>query len=455
MRVLQTPIVRGGAPSWADLSERMARRGVPGVSLAVIEGDEVVRAEGFGVREAGGADPVTPETLFLAGSISKPLAAVGALRLVEQGRLALDADVNGYLRSWRLPASGGWQPRITLRQLLSHTAGLTVHGFPGYPRDAAIPTLVQVLDGEPPANTPPIRVNLLPGVQFRYSGGGYCVLQQLMVDVTGRPFPELMAELVLGPAGMARSTYENPLPEARWAEAATGHRAGAKPVAGKWHVYPEMAAAGLWSTPTDLARFAIELRRAASGRPSGLLSSGTAAQMLTRVVRTDRSWQPEIGLGLFLNGTGEKGRFGHSGSDEGFVSALEAYREQPHGAVVMTNADEGGAVIQELMRGLAADHGWPAYTPEPPEAVAVEPTALARHAGTYELEIGKRVVVRPEPNGLSIELDGQAPVPIRPRAQDRFFAEVVNLDVDLGPDGLTLRQDGVEVAGRRLEPGSP
>lgn len=199
-------------------------------------------------------------TLFQAGSISKPVAALAALRLVEQGKLSLDEDVNAKLVSWKVPGNEFTkEQKVTLRRLLTHSAGLTVHGFPGYAAGAQVPTLVQVLNGEKPANTPAIRVDTVPGRLWRYSGGGYTIMQQLLIDVTQKSFPELMRQLVLEPAGMKHSTYEQPLPPARAGEAATAHDANGQPVKGQFHTYPEMAAAGLWTTPTDLALLAIEL----------------------------------------------------------------------------------------------------------------------------------------------------------------------------------------------------
>jgi CubicO group peptidase (beta-lactamase class C family) len=185
------------------LLERMAELGVPGLSVAVLDDGEIAWARGYGVLDLETRRPVTPETLFLAGSISKPVAAACALRLVQEGKLGLDDDVNRWLRSWRVPPSEAMGDEVvTLRRLLTHTAGLTVHGFPGYPRTADLPTIQQILDGESPANTAPVRVDILPGSEWRYSGGGYTVMQLLIGDVSGRPFGELLGETVLLPFGM-------------------------------------------------------------------------------------------------------------------------------------------------------------------------------------------------------------------------------------------------------------
>src|SRR5947199_1476359 len=237
---------------------QMRRRHIPGLSLAVIQDGKIIRAKGYGVAEQGGERWVTASTLFQAGSISKSVAALGALRLVEQGKLALDEDVNAKLNTWKVPENSFTrEKKVTLRGILSHTAGLTVHGFPGYAVNGPVPSLVQVLDGAKPTNTAPIRVDILPGSKWRYSGGGYTVMQQMIIELTGKPFPRFMEDAVLGPLGMNESTYEQPLPADKAKLTATGHSRDRSPIKGRWHIYPEMAAAGLWTTASDLARFAI------------------------------------------------------------------------------------------------------------------------------------------------------------------------------------------------------
>ncbi len=218
-------IVKGEPAATAKLADRMAALHVPGVSIAVIHDGRIEWARGFGVTRSGGP-PVTPDTLFQAASISKPVAAMAVLHLVQAGKLSLDTDVNEYLKSWKVPANSFTERRkVTIRELLTHSAGMTVHGFGGYAGGAPVPTLIEVLNGEKPANSPPIRVDIEPGTLWRYSGGGYVVVQQLLLEVTGEPFPKLMHDTVLAPIGMTRSTYEQPLPQNRMAEAATPYRA--------------------------------------------------------------------------------------------------------------------------------------------------------------------------------------------------------------------------------------
>ncbi|HEV3023349.1 MAG TPA: serine hydrolase domain-containing protein, partial [Pirellulales bacterium] len=232
--------------------KRMAQHKVSGLGVAVLNDGTLAWARGYGVLRAGTKTAVTSHSRFQAASISKPVTALAALRLVQMGKLSLDQNANEKLVSWKIPDNEFTRRRPpTLRQLLSHTAGFTVHGFGGYERGAAIPSLADVLDGTPPANSAAVRVEFLPGTKVQYSGGGYCVVQQLLQDVGGKPFPRLMHELVLKPVDMHDSTFEQPLPKELTAHAATGHDGGGRPLGRSWHVYPEMAAAGLWTTPAD------------------------------------------------------------------------------------------------------------------------------------------------------------------------------------------------------------
>lgn len=336
-----------------SIEERMRHYRVPGVGVAVIQNGRVEWARGYGVTEAGGSQPVDTATLFQAASISKPISAVAALRLVEQGRLALDEDINTRLVSWQVPENEHTrEEKVTLRRILSHTAGLTVSGFRGYAQGEPVPTLRQVLAGTAPANSSAVRVGAPPGSAQRYSGGGYSVAQLLMSDVSGRSFADLMDEMVLQPTRMVHSTFSQPLPAALASRAAAGHGPGGAPMAGRWHVYPEQAAAGLWSTPSDLARLAIEVQRSAAGREGGVLSPAMTRQMLTR-------HGGPYGLGFNLVGEGDGRIFRHSGSNMGFRAQLVAYTATGQGAVVMTNSDAGAELADEIMRSIAVTYSWP------------------------------------------------------------------------------------------------
>jgi len=438
-------IVIAGRPLPArSLADRMSALKTPGVSVAVVNGGIIEWAKGYGVTEAGSTTAVTPQTLFQAASISKPVAALAALRLVEQGKLALDQDVNERLTSWKVPEHEFTKDeKVTLRRLLSHSAGLTVHGFGGYPAGDPLPSLIDILDGRNPANSAAVRVDVLPGSIWRYSGGGYTVMQQLLMDVTGRPFPALLADLVLQPVGMKDSTYEQPLPEARRAAAASGHLPGGGLLPGRYHTYPEMAAAGLWTTPTDLARFLVEIQHALQGR-SKILTPATARQMVT-------VQKGSYGLGLGLEGSGPSATFGHGGSNAGFKCQMTAFVEGGRGAVVMTNGDRGGRLGGEILRAVAAEYGWPSFRPRQKTVVTVDAAALAPLTGRYELRPGRVLNVVLE-GGTLVVLDGLQRIELYPESATRFFDLVEEHDLEFvkGPDGAVIHMlvDGQGVAKR-------
>ena len=447
---LTTPVVELGDPHPCQtLQDRMAADQVPGVSIAVIHNGAIEWAQGFGVVQLGGA-PVTAETLFQAGSISKPVAAMAALRLVEQGKLSLDADVNQSLASWKIPPSAAApEAVVTLRQLLTHTAGLTVHGFPGYAAGAAVPTLVQVLNGEKPANTDPIRLEAPPGSCWKYSGGGYTVMQQLLLGACGRRrFPELLHDLVLAPIGMARSTYEQPLPLELRSGAATPYRADGAPVEGGPHTYPEMAAAGLWTTPTDLARYAIEIQRSLRGEANRVLSAEMTKQMLV-------AGRGRYGLGLEIGGSPDNPYFMHGGINEGFESWLVAYERTGDGAAVMTNGWGGQPLARAVVRSIASVYGWPDFHPIVRASVAVDPAVLATYVGVYELPTFS-IAITLENRRLMAQATHQQKFPIFPASRSKFFPKVVDAELEFfsEADGqvshLVLYQNGQETRGERI-----
>ncbi len=348
---LRTHVTAGVPIPDEALAPLMVRHHVPGLSIAVIRGGRIDWAQGYGVREYGQAGRVDSATLFQAASISKPVAAVCALRLVESGALSLDDDVNQKLRSWKVPENEftRGQP-VTLRRLLSHSAGLTMHGVPSFETSGTMPTLVQILSGESSVSAEPVRVTVQPGTAYRYSGGGYIVLQVLLNDVTGRPFERLARDLVLDPARMSSSTFEQPLPQRLRGRAAVGHLGNGTPLRGSWHLYPEQAAGGLWTTPADLARFAIEIWRSYHGLSESLLSRPLARTMLTRQIS-------DFGLGVYLPSVGVY-RFQHSGGNVGYRCNLVLSVESGDGVVIMTNGDSGEEVIDEVFQVIAHAYGW-------------------------------------------------------------------------------------------------
>ncbi|MEO8448935.1 MAG: serine hydrolase [Gemmatimonadota bacterium] len=386
------PVVR-----WT-LAERMKHYNVPGVSIAVIDSGRIVWAKGFGVKEAGSTDSVNTETRFQAGSISKPTFALGVMRLVQEGKLNLDEDVNAKLTSWKVPDNKFTaKEKVTLRRILSHNAGLTVHGFPGYEAGTPVPTVPQVLNGEKPANTAPVRADTFPGAITRYSGGGTTIAMLLVTDVTKKPFPDFMKETVLGPAGMTHSTYEQPLPAAMAPNTASGHSNKGEVVKGKYHTYPEMSAAGLWTTPSDLATLAIELQHTYAGQSDKVVNQATLKQMFTVQASKDSSG---FGIGYFINGSGPNLEFAHNGADEGFLADFVGFAERGQGAFVMTNGDNGGQLMGEIVAAVAAEYGWPSHLPQQKTLIAKDAKALADLTGGYGLQLGG-----PKPVPASVALE--------------------------------------------------
>ena len=313
-------VIKGDEHATHTLAERMKELHVPGVSIAVIHEGKIEWARGFGVRDEAG-DAVDAQTLFQAASISKPVFSMGVVHLVQEGKMALDSDVNTYLTNWKLPSSDVAAGRpVTVRELLTHTGGITVHGFPGYASTEPVPALVQVLNGEKPANTAPIRIEAAPGSKWQYSGGGITIVQQAVIDVTHEPFPKFMHDTVLGPIGMTHSTYEQPLPQALRGDAATPYESDGKPVPGGAHTYPEMGAAGLWTTPSDLARYAIEIEQSLAGKANHVLSADMTRQML-------KAGMGGWGLGIQIGGAEADPYFAHNGANEGFMCAFAAYEK--------------------------------------------------------------------------------------------------------------------------------
>ena len=375
--LLPAVLIKGIPGQKTSLADRMAFHRVPGVSIAVIDKGQIAWARGYGVLEAGGQRPVDSETLFQAASISKPVSTLAALALVDRGTLSLDENVNDWLVSWKVPENElTRQEKVTLRRLLSHSAGLTVHGFAGYAAGEPVPTLKEVLEGSGAANSKAVEVDMLPGKQWRYSGGGFCVLQQLLVDVEKKPFPDTMDELVLWPLAMRHSTFQQPLPDSLAATAATGHWGTGGPVVGRWHTYPELAAAGLWTTPSDLARFAMALQT--TGQSNLVLSAEMTQQMLTPQIGT-------CGLGIGVDGTGRNRNFSHSGATVGFRSMLFAYTDTGKGAVVMVNSDSGILLIDEILRAVAREYDWPDYRPNEATPLGIDAKMIAACTGRYQL----------------------------------------------------------------------
>ena len=437
-----------------SLQERMAYFHTPGVSIAVIKDFKLEWAQGFGLRNVRTARIVTIKTLFQAASISKPIFALAVMRLVQDGQLNLDDDIQNTLSSWRIPANNGWQPKVTWRQILSHTAGLTGHGFPGYDPGEPLPSVPQILNGEAPANTSKVEVNMFPGTQFRYSGGGTTVAQQALMDLLNKPFPQIMNELVLVPLGLTNSTYEQPLPKAWHKKAATSHPWWGVPLKEKFRAHPEMAAAGLWTTPSDLAKLGLELLQVLHGKKAPtLLPAEVIESMLCPQLAHQKLGEGEFfGIGFICNGKDDGFYFGHGGWNEGFVSDMRFYKNTGNGAVVMINSNHGFPLLDEVMRAIGEAYEWPNALP--PAKIPVSLANLPEYVGLYTTQTGMQFHVSVNDDGLLLQHGEQPPLPIFPSSELEFFTKALNAEFrfEKGESGivaLTVVQEGNQIKADR------
>ena len=432
------PLGWPGSPNEERLTAEQFRQllKVPAVSVAVIDDYRIVWTKTYGVGDVETRQPVTTKTLFQAGSISKSVTAVGAMKLVEQGKLSLDADINDYLTTWKVPDNEFTkEQKVTLRRLLSHTAGTTIHYFLGYAAGQARPTLVQVLNGEKPANTAPVRVDVVPGSVFRYSGGGTMIVQMAMMDVTRKSFADLMRDAVLRKAGMAESTFEQPLPKDLAGRAVTGYRGDGTAVEGRWLIYPEQAAAGLWTTPTDLANFAIAIIRARQGK-SKLLSQKSAELMLTPV-------KDDAGLGFFL--VRDTGQFGHEGQDDGFQAVLVAFPEGK-GAVLMSNSDTGTPALYRYLWAIAAEYGMKIQQPKRGFGGTMYYSTLRHGAAAAIAEARNQLAAGNKPFEIEAgALNGTASALARINKRYGDALALLDYNLELFPKGASIYRTRAEV----------
>ncbi|MGI4736837.1 MAG: serine hydrolase [Janthinobacterium lividum] len=437
-----------GLPGWS-LAERMRYYRVPGLSIAVIHNYRVEWAKGYGLADTTTHAPVTPTTLFSAGSISKLVTGVAALRLVQQGKLDLDMPINTYLTSWKLEENERTrQQPVTLRRLLSHTAGTSQSAYFGFvPGKGRLPSVVEVLSGQPLAETRPVVVNQEAG--FHYSGGGYLVAQLAMTDATKQDFVALTDHLLFRPLGMRHSTFAQPLPPAGQRRAAWAYSENAW-FKGMPYVYPQQAPAGLYATPTDLARLLIEVQQAYRGQGK-LLTQATARALLTPQAEVSSgTYREQMGLGAFLlqraDQRGDSSRyFEHTGVNAGFLAYALSSVRGGEGVVVMMNQDGGASELgKEVRRAVARVYDWPAFLPPAIEPVVCPPTQLARYAGRYQRGNDEVLAFRPEGDHLVERINNGADILAYPVAGDTIAF------TDFPLRGLFVRATNGTITGFRM-----
>ena len=449
-------VVQGEAPQKATLADRMAALHVPGISVAVIHNGRIDWARSYGVAGPDGA-PVTPDTLFQAASISKPLTALVTMRLAQDKKLDLDIDVSNYLKDLAIPRDpDALGHLVTVRSLLTHSAGMSLHGFAGYASGRPIPTIDQILKGEQPANSAAVRVDTTPGVLWRYSGGGYVLIRKVDETVTGQPFAELAQQIVLTPTGMDHSTFAQPLPEALKKQAAWPYGGDGQPLKEGAHTYPEVTPDGLWTTATDLARLTIQVQQTLHGRADGVLTPAITKEML------QQGGLANWGMGWGLGGSPQNPYFWHSGSNAGYKSMLFAYANGD-GAVVMTNSDAGEKLAADLVRTIAYEYGWQDFRPVELAPVPLTTAQLDGLVGRYRVGRYSVMAVSRQGDALFAQTPDRPSFRIYPKSATDWFA--------VDPDGFTpnpniqmsfkapangaatavaMRKDGFDVVAPRL-----
>ncbi len=416
------------------LQDRMKHHNVYGLSMAVVRNYQIEWAKSYGWADTARHRPVTTETRFQAGSISKSLNSVGLLTLVQDKKIDLFADINQYLTTWKFPYdSVAKGKKINTANLLSHTAGLTIHGFPGYPVGKELPSLTQILDGQRPANTQAVRSMVEPGLQYKYSGGGTTISQLMLMDLTQQPYDQFMDERVLKPMGMVNSSYTQPPVESDLL--ATGYYPNGRAVGGKYHIYPEQAAAGLWTTPTDLCRYIIETQQAYAGKSGKVLSPAMTRLRLTPYVDSSAA------LGVFIEKKGADLYFSHGGADNGFLSIYYGSLTGGNGVVVMVNSLNGG-ILNEIVNSVAQVYHWQDfYKPIIKKTVSLPEAILDTYVGEYQGETGKNVVTR-QGNQLFYQWTGGNIMKIFPETATTFYFKEVDVQLNF------IRDASGKVVGR-------
>ena len=419
--VLPAVVVKGETFEVFSIPGMMEKLNIPGVGVAVINDGRIEWARSYGLKEVGG-ESLDEGTLFQAGSVSKPVVAMAALSFVEEGKLDLDTDINSYLTSWKVPENDFTkEEKVTLRRLLSHTAGISSFDVDdGAPR-GNVPTLLQILNGEAPVETDPVTVDMIPGSQWRYSNEGYAVVQQLLIDVEGKPFPEILKERVLVPLDMKSSTFKQPLPQEKLKKAATGHIGDGEPVEGKAWIYANMGAGGLWTTPSDLAKFLIAIQKSFFSESNKVLSKEMTETMLT--VQMGSS-----GLGLGITGEGEAKSFGHSGHNRGFLCRIKAFVRNGRGVVIMANSNKAIPLLQGITFGVAREYGWPGPAPMEVERYNIGVEELKAYAGRYVIAENYFVTISIEGEYLKISHFEGEDILI-PASDTQFYQQLDGIEI--------------------------
>lgn len=440
-------IAINGAPAF-NLKDRMEFYHIPGLSIAVISNYKIAWAKGYGVADDSLKTPVTDRTLFQAGSISKTLNAMAALKLAQDDRLNLNADINNYLTSWKFPYdSVSKGKKITMLNLLTHTAGINIHGFLGYKAGAPIPNIQQMLKGENPANSARIRSLFEPGKTFQYSGGGVLVSQMCIMDITGKPYTAFLTNSVLHPLGMSNSTYE----QTGEYPFASGHHIDGSQLQGQYNRYPELAAAGLWTTPADLAKMIIEIQLAYKGRSAKVLNRFYTRMQLT-------PYLSNAGPGVFIDSADNTKYFQHGGATIGFQSQYYGSFDGGNGVVIMANSDHN-EIISEIVNSVARVYGFKGLSQSViKNVVTLSDAELQSYAGNYQVGPNFSLTIEKKDNQLYARIPGRPMVKLFPESSAIFFIMEAPIAFEFvksangAVTGVILNEKGHKTEAKRITP---
>jgi len=448
--LLKSIVFEGEKPERMKLTERMAYYKVPGVSISVIDNLQIEWAKGYGVTRLDGQDPVTITSIFQAASISQAVTAAGAMILVARGDIGLDVNINDYLQSWTLPENQLTQKdKVTLRRLLSRNSGLVPLEYEGIESIESKPSLLQILNGDKTDN-PPVYVSSTPGTELEYSEAGFAIIEKLIEDVSGQFFAEFMARVVLTPLQMERSSFADILSEQMFIDAVFGHSREGFPFERKGHIYPVTAANGLWTTPSDLAVFTIELMSAALGHAQSFFDPELARRMLSVHIGNQ-------GLGFFIGDEGDNLHFYIRGKNKGFSSFLVGYPVKGQGVVIMTNSENGEYLIDEILRAVSEAYDWPHFLPEIKKYFKLDPSVYRLYEGLYEVNPDYQLTVVYEDYYLIIQPTGQKATRFFVENPTTFFSTDPYIRIRFVRDaggkvtGLVLRQRDFRLEAKKIE----
>ena len=440
---LAPSIIYGDTIPKLNIEKRMKATSVQGLSIAVIRDYKIEWAKGYGWADVEEQRKVTPDTRFQAASISKSINSMGVLKLIEDGQLDPEEDINNYLTGWKFQYDSiSKNKKISVYNLLSHTAGLDIHGFPGYKKTDSLPIVQEILDGKRPANTKAVRSLFEPGTKFKYSGGGTTISQLVLTNITKSNYHHWMDKNVLEPLGMTNSSYQQPPPVTN--NLATGYYGNGKPVTGKYHIYPEQAAAGLWTTPTDLAKYIIECQLALEGRSKKVLSPAMMKKRLTPYIDSNAA------LGVFIENRKGQLYFNHNGGNEAFLCTSYGSLQGGNGVVIMINGDNF-AVVNELLNSVALVYDWKGfYTPTFRKSANVPKDTLQQFVGNFLLQ-KDTLSISFCGNYLCIRQNGQPPT-----GYQMLFSDNSNFSIREVPNAFftVLRNAAGKVEALQLKQGT-